>query len=374
MWDSQLISLAYDAALDPKRWADLAEALERCLGGVVVLAIPQPTSHGRGELVAPSLDSHHIDSYCRRYFALDPWAAQAASLAVGTVFEHEPCSAARLVGSPFHRHWLEPQGLAPIPFLGCVVERDARHGDALLSVFRRSGVDTRRVTARRLGAELVSHLRRAVQLHFRRVQLEGEVDALSRTLDHVPVATILVDARGQVRSQNRAAERLLAARDGLALGRDGLHAYRPEDTLRLRHAQAVAAGRGSSVGCGTALLLERGSGRRALRVLVKRLRVSAAADDGSRSLIGLFVSDPEECVAPPGELLRSFYGLTLAESALTRELSNGHSLAEAASRLEITYGTARQRLGQVFAKTRTTRQAELVHLVLTGPESLLAEE
>jgi DNA-binding CsgD family transcriptional regulator len=79
-------------------------------------------------------------------------------------------------------------------------------------------------------------------------------------------------------------------------------------------------------------------------------------------------------VAPPGELLRSFYGLTLAESALTRELSNGHSLADAASRLDITYGTARQRLGQVFAKTRTTRQAELVHLVLTGPESLLAEE
>ena len=46
-------------------------------------------------------------------------------------------------------------------------------------------------------------------------------------------------------------------------------------------------------------------------------------------------------------------------------MANGETLREAASRLGITYNTARAHLRAIFAKTGTTRQAELLALVQT---------
>ena len=373
----ELVSQVYDAALDPKRWVDFAEVLEQSLGGaVVLLSIPQPGKNRRGTVVAPSLDARFVESYRQRYFALDPWGGQTESLAVGTVVsERNAPWREELAGSAFLREWMEPQGLVPHSFLGGIVDRDERDGTSLLSVFRREGTGTKMgVGAARLCPVLLPHLQRAVRIHFRRLQLEAERQALAGALDRIPIGVILVDGRGQVRATNRAAERLLAARDGIVLGRDGLHANHLEDTMRLRRALAEAFRDDEAVGLGEPLLLERASGGRSLRALVSRLRARSNGEAAEPSTAAVFVSDPDECTEPPCELLRSFYGLTLAESALARELASGRSLAEAAQRLDITYGTARQRLGLVFAKTDTRRQAELAHLVLTGPESLVAEE
>jgi DNA-binding CsgD family transcriptional regulator len=51
-------------------------------------------------------------------------------------------------------------------------------------------------------------------------------------------------------------------------------------------------------------------------------------------------------------------------------LAEGHALEEVASRRAVTINTARSQLKQVFAKTDTRRQGELVRLVLTGVASL----
>ncbi len=372
-----LVSQVYDAALDPKRWVDFAELLEQSLGdAVVLLSIPQPGTRRRGSLIAPSLEARFVESYRQRYFALDPWGRQTESLAVGTfVSERSAAWREALAGSSFLREWMEPQGLVPHSFVGCVVDRDERAGTSLLSVFRRERtLRTMGVGATRLLPALLPHLQRAVRIHFRRLQLEGERQALACVLDRIPIAAIVVDERGQVRATNRAAERLLAARDGIVLGRDGLHANQPEDTIRLRRALEEAFCEDEAAALGEPLLLERASGGRPLRALVSPLRTRSEGGAARPSAAVVFVSDPDERTEPPCELLRSFYGLTLAESALARELASGRSLADASERLDITYGTARQRLGLVFAKTDTGRQAELVHLVLTGPESLAAGE
>jgi DNA-binding CsgD family transcriptional regulator len=88
----------------------------------------------------------------------------------------------------------------------------------------------------------------------------------------------------------------------------------------------------------------------------------------------IFVSDPEVEVELPAAAASRLHGLTSAESALVRELVNGRSLQDAATRLNITLGTARQRLVPIFEKTGTGRQPELLRLMLSGPESLGAGE
>ena len=64
------------------------------------------------------------------------------------------------------------------------------------------------------------------------------------------------------------------------------------------------------------------------------------------------------------ELLQSLFALTPAEARLAEQFANGISLTEVADNLRITVATARTQLKSVFRKTGTSRQAELVRLLL----------
>ena len=75
-------------------------------------------------------------------------------------------------------------------------------------------------------------------------------------------------------------------------------------------------------------------------------------------------NDPEKRPASLHDQLRTAFGLTKAEAQLAALLADGEDLREAAGKLHITYGTARTRLAQIFQKTDTRRQAELVRLLL----------
>src|SRR5947208_2110656 len=63
--------------------------------------------------------------------------------------------------------------------------------------------------------------------------------------------------------------------------------------------------------------------------------------------------------------LRSHFGLTPAEARLALHLVTGETLRSAAAKLSISYETARTQLKNIFNKTKTRRQAELVILILT---------
>ena len=60
------------------------------------------------------------------------------------------------------------------------------------------------------------------------------------------------------------------------------------------------------------------------------------------------------------DLLCSVYDLTAAEAELAALLCEGETLAAAADFRGVKLNTARTQLKQVFSKTRTNRQAELV--------------
>jgi DNA-binding CsgD family transcriptional regulator len=62
--------------------------------------------------------------------------------------------------------------------------------------------------------------------------------------------------------------------------------------------------------------------------------------------------------------LRAAFGLSKAEARLALHLSAGASLASMAKAFDVKLSTIRSQLQQVFEKTGTTRQAELVALLL----------
>jgi DNA-binding CsgD family transcriptional regulator len=68
----------------------------------------------------------------------------------------------------------------------------------------------------------------------------------------------------------------------------------------------------------------------------------------------------------PIELLRSRFGLTPAEARLALHLVAGETLRSAEVKLSISYETARTHLKNIFDKTGTSRQAELVIAIVTA--------
>jgi DNA-binding CsgD family transcriptional regulator len=73
------------------------------------------------------------------------------------------------------------------------------------------------------------------------------------------------------------------------------------------------------------------------------------------------------------DLLRCRFGLTSAEARLALHLVAGETRRSAEGKLSITYETARTHLKNIFSKTGTCRQAELVVVIVRAlPDCLKA--
>ena len=73
--------------------------------------------------------------------------------------------------------------------------------------------------------------------------------------------------------------------------------------------------------------------------------------------------DLTEPPLPSAETLQKLFGLTSAEARLAREIARGLSAGEAAEALGVKMATVRSQMAQIFAKTGTKRQGELVALL-----------
>lgn len=77
--------------------------------------------------------------------------------------------------------------------------------------------------------------------------------------------------------------------------------------------------------------------------------------------------DAERQQTASTDLLIQLYRLTPKEAALAAKLSEGKSVEQAAEELAIRYETARTHLRRIFSKTGTSRQAELLLLMVRLP-------
>lgn len=193
----------------------------------------------------------------------------------------------------------------------------------------------------------------------------GTTDCL---LQQLPQAVVLVDARGTVGGLNERAAAIVAQGDGLLISRGVLRCRRPGDTVALHRLIADVAQRNGHRDGATryGLRIHRPVGRRPLTALVTGLRCKSACRDGE-AVIAVLVNDPEHTPAIEVQMLRDWYGLTPAEARVGLLLASGLSVDEIVERLGIGANTARTHLKNIFAKTDTRRQGELIRLLLSNP-------
>lgn len=366
----RLIGLIYDAALNPALWPRFLEALGELIGGHAVnLGYVDEKTPALSVTSGARWDPAAMRDYKEHFAQCDPWVAAGVRLGIyvpGAIGVGEQLILKEdLRRTEFYNDYGRKHAL--VGGMGATILRDG-HSLAMLSA---SQLPHRQFGSAEieLFRALLPHLERSLQLHRRLTRADADGDAIAEVIHRLQVGVILLDELGGVRLVNGAAAEITNASDGLLLTRHGLTASVAAEgaTLRALINGAVATTNGKALHAGGTVALSRPSGKRPLSVLVTSLRNSNTYAPGRRAGAALFVTDPERSQPSDLESLRRLHGLTRAEGRMAMLLIGGLGFAEVVETLGITANTGRGHLKNIFSKTNTRTQAQLVRLLLSIP-------
>lgn len=254
-------------------------------------------------------------------------------------------------------------------------------GDSLnqshaLGVFREPGSPPfDQADCDRLG-EFTPHIRRAIHLQKQFAKIQEERWSALKVLDQMPMGIIVCDHQTRVLFANRMAREIAREADGLTIHHGELWANRQEDSAALRELvkATVEGAEADEPHLGGALSLPRTEALNPLHVRVNPIWKNDAPfsiQALSRPVAAVYITDPDRPQETPAELLQRMFGLTPKEALFLHYLTRGLEVAEAADQMGVTQNTARTHLKSLFAKTDTSRQADLVKLVVTSPAWIL---
>jgi len=190
--------------------------------------------------------------------------------------------------------------------------------------------------------------------------LEASFGALS--LLHIGM--VLCASDGRVIGANEIAEKILAARDGLELNRDGKLRTTLENERSLEqlvHRAGKRTSNGQSVN--NVLAVQRGARKRPFTLFIRPSHGTGAASETKPNVL-IMIMDPALPVRPIESELRQLYAFSSMEARLANLLIQGHSLEECCEQLAFRRSTGCTHLKRLFKKTGVHRQSELVTLLL----------
>jgi DNA-binding CsgD family transcriptional regulator len=372
----KLIDLIYEAATEPSGWAEVANATSQLFDGAAVLIGTSLPADGRLDLnyTVGLLPEFEI-SYSQHLIEGLPWRAEYTrgfTDRFGCMAEVFP--GVEFSDCGFYTHWFEPQNLAPEWPIGhtIVVEGGTIVGGLGLFRMADSNPGPFRKDDLVLGDRLVTHLRRAFEIHSTLGGVRRERIAMAEVMDRLPTGVVLLDASRRPVVTNQAADRILAQRDGFRIDGGGPCAANSREHAMLQQilADVLEAAPGQELEHTGFMAISRPSGKRSFALMLTPLMDAPIGSQARDAVAAIFISDPEAGLTSATEVLETVYSLTHSEAELVRLLSEGMSLDEVAQARGVAINTARSHLKRVFSKTDTKRQGELVRLVLTGVASL----
>jgi DNA-binding CsgD family transcriptional regulator/PAS domain-containing protein len=221
-------------------------------------------------------------------------------------------------------------------------------------------------------ASLLEKLRPLIDAHCRlwqqQQQLNARVAGFRMALDTIECAIVIIDRFGKIREANATAKTMIDDGDFLRRSDDTLVAADLADSIALQVAinDAVAANAADPPAGRRMPIFSLRSSRhdRPMFVTVVPCDEPAVDENGAGAVV--YALHPDAGHTAQLHAVCKLYGLSQVETRLTLLIVGGTSLQKAAEALHIKEQTARSYLKQVFLKTDTRRQADLVRVVLSG--------
>ena len=371
---NDLIGTVYDAAQGEQSWSAVLQNMASHLGGFHASIIGRPAPQASPSFFFETgVDPVAWETYADHYWQTDIWTKKLSADKVGHVVPgSELVPRDELLKSEWYndflRHCEIGDVLSAVPLF-------KQNLSCTLSIYREQNMDYYQASddAVRMLKVLNPHIGRAIELSHRFADLDLAQESACDVLDGQKHGVILLDDQGRILMMNRAAENFTSANDGLCAGSFGLKAERQSDNTPLqqiiRDAISTSLGNGAGTNAGGVLAVPRPSGKRPYVITVSPASRQEKLFALHFPAAIVMLSDPEVTVQASTDALRSFFDLTPSEARLASQIATGISLDQCAAQLGITLETARTHLKRVFSKTGTSRQGELIHLLLSSLQS-----
>jgi DNA-binding CsgD family transcriptional regulator len=374
---SSLVSTLYEAAEDSRQWTRFVEEYYTAMDstrGVLCARAPQP---GMTKVFLEGYTESEKRDYSDYYFQHDEvltaglHSIEKSSHWMGPLEEIYPFKA--MEASEIYNDYYSELGMH---YASCVMVGATGPYTALgMAAWRSKKDGAFSAEQLKLTELLTPHLKQAFSLSYKLNMLGAEAQALRAGLDGASVAAIALRANGHIVAVSPPAEVLLNRKEVLVrrgsrisavdAAKDGELQRLIDLATRTSDIDLLAIG-GRSIQPGGAMLLPHPSRPLAFQVQVFPVRASATIW-GSSPAVLIFLSDPGATLPSRAQTLKDLYQLSPLETRLAELFLQGIELKQAAERLKLTYENTRFHLRQVFRKTGTTRQTELLRLLLALP-------
>jgi DNA-binding CsgD family transcriptional regulator len=352
----ELTDLVYQAAVDFQAWepaitgiADAVNARE------MTFEIYDPGNPSPPFVLAPRGDPDYMRAYLERWAGSNFVRERGLKLPVGVTYQFETLMPRHeFERTPLYNEFWRPQRSETALIINVAKEGAAGSGMGFYRSWRQGVFEH---AEEQLLQALAPHLRRAVALNLRLARIEMQRDGSAEMLNRCADAAFLVDRQARILFANVVGEDMLRENAGLRLDKGSLAAATHAKTMVLRR---LIAGGGNAAD-GEVVILPGPAGAK-LTALVLPLRAETSWLTERPAAI-VFVKDPKRGL-PSREHLQFLFDLTPAQAGVAREILQGDGIQAVASRLGISPATARTHLLEVFHKTGTSRQAELVRVIL----------
>lgn len=344
-------------------WGDVLAMLRERMDARLATMSRHHFATGQGEVICERPTNPDFRAAYAEYASRNPWFLSSEEYTAGRVVACEDLLSNRdLVKTDFYRGLLQPSGL-----FHCIAGVAVRRGSVMHYVSVLRGQDQPPFGEReksRLGIVL-THLSLALGNRWRLRAAGDLLKVMMSVVDRHPHPCLLVDPEGRVVYANRCATPQAMPDVGLCLDGVVLAAALPIDRPALRQAirQVAAHGVGAPADAARAVTLSVPGSKHPAVVSVDAAGRAFDAETGELAELVLVTArtpavghDFRTCT------LFKHYGLSPAQARVGVMIVTGHSLAETARKLHVSDNTVRSHLKQVFQKTNTHGQMELVHL------------
>ena len=326
------------------------------------------------EIIASTIDPELLEQYQDYYQYVSPFRSLITSMKAGDRFSRaEHCADGDFLKTEIYEKFFKKQDVFNYEYQ--VFFNDWR-GSAGISFSRPRGMKNFSGAEIKMMEFLVPHLQNAFQIHRKFAELEREKLIISDCLQKISQSVIVLDKFGKVVFMTDSAAKLIDEKDGLQISPKGkLLVNSPNESkkLKLLMQSVFEPSLVANIDYARSLQIPRPSGARPLSVFVSPFYEKSAVFFQRQTFALLFFKDPDETIESIEPVLSEVYALTSAEARLAMLLAQGKSLHEICEILDIKYNTVRTHLKRIFSKTQTTRQSELVKLILNSSVNLRRE-
>lgn len=360
---TSLVRAIHAAGAIDAGWPAVLEQLRRLFNARVVTLGYHEFSTGRESALVESPADAGFAEHLAPFAARNPWFLSTANYVAGRVLTgDELIGLGELRRTDFYHGFLEPRGL--LHWL-CGVAAQCATGAHLLSAYRTEEQGAFGARERAEFHTLLDHVTLALQSQWRWQEADEFARALLTLTQHDRRPVILTTADSEPLYRNSAADQLLEQARGLRLDGQRLVAASSGDRRLLRETIARLAQIDPAQPSAEAAVLTLAPPPPAppvVAVVRPAGQVFSRQAGQRRGLVAVTVRADHARHDPTTCAFARQYALTVAQAKVSALIFAGQPLSSIARSLNVSENTVRSHLKQVFQKTNTHCQMNLVHL------------